>query len=88
MENDRAKAFAKRGKKDRCTGYHVTAVTGKHSVTMVEMRLSSFSACALAADGSKSTAMEFVRAEGNRIKGSAMLVSTPYMDNASLLVRP
>lgn len=87
MENDRAKAFAKPGKKTDAQYTHVQLYR-KDSVTMVEMRLSSFSACALAADGSKSTAMEFVRAEGNSIKGSAMLVSTPYMDNASLLVRP
>lgn len=87
MENDRAKAFAKPGKKTDAQDTHVTAVPerqcdhGRNAAFV-------FSACALAADGSKSTAMEFVRAEGNRIKGSAMLVSTPYMDNASLLVRP
>ena len=55
---------------------------------VVEMRPCSFMAWALAADGSKRTAMELVIADGNRINGSAILVSTPYTDNASLLVRP
>ena len=55
---------------------------------MVEMRPCSFIAGALAADGSKRTAIELVIADGNRINGSAILVSTPYTDNASLLVRP
>ena len=32
--------------------------------------------------------MELVMAEGNRMNGRAMLVSTPYMDRASELVRP
>ena len=54
---------------------------------MVEMRPCSFIAWALAADGSKRTAMELVIADGNRINGSAILVSTPYTDHASLLVR-
>ena len=60
----------------------------KDKAAMVEMRPCSFIAWALAADGSKRTAMELVIADGNRINGSAILVSTPYTDNASLLVRP
>lgn len=87
MENDRAKAFAKPGKKTDAQDTHVTAVPERQCDHGRNAAFVFFRLC-LAADGSKSTAMEFVRAEGNRIKGSAMLVSTPYMDNASLLVRP
>ena len=55
---------------------------------MEEMRPSLPSAWAWATVGSSRTAMELVMAEGNRMNGSAMLVSTPYMDRASELVRP
>ena len=55
---------------------------------MEEIRASLPSAWASATVGSRSTAMELVMAEGNRMKGRAMLVSTPYTDRASEFVRP
>ena len=43
---------------------------------------------AFATVGSRRTAIELVMAEGNRIKGMAIPVSTPYMEKASSLFNP
>ena len=55
---------------------------------MEEMRSVLPLACASAAEGRRSTAMELVMAEGKKIKGIAILVRTPYRDRAWESVRP